>query len=582
MRHATESSSNLIHFVISSHNLIQSSLPALVIRGSFVPHRLPWARKTDLLKLRYGLLLKIANMPKAFTYGVGILIAFALMLSSVIVTVWMDQSRTAQRHDEAVRLFEAFRLESTRLLGLLVEQGPQGCGHDELMRLNTRLLQTRYVREIGLMDEDRRLICSTALGPVAEPIKGNYPVHVSRSGLQLLNGVPLTMADKKLAAVLIQHPPFNVALSPYATADLYLGADVVWLRTANDLVLLNARVNSDTVSALRARASRLTDTTLELHGLGYALTTARPDLDVVLQTQRGLATIARQSEMLLSALLAGSLLIAVLAVGTITPYVLRLSGLQNRIGFLCDEAHLALVYQPVFDLNTMRPIGCEVLARLQEDKRWWMPDHIIPAIQRVGLERQFDHAVTRKAIRELATHLPAWDGKFSVALNYFPKSVRPEHLIPVLNQALQEAGREDLEICIEITEHSLSSELITEVQCLKAHHFQIAVDDFGTGYSNLKSVTKLSPDLLKIDRSFVYELEDASVRSNLIPEIVNIARAVNAQTVAEGIETLEQARLLAAAGVRYGQGFALARPMPIASFTALIASFACEDAAQTV
>src|SRR5690606_3530995 len=101
-------------------------------------------------------------------------------------------------------------------------------------------------------------------------------------------------------------------------------------------------------------------------------------------------------------------------------------------------------------------------------------------------------------------------------------------------------------------------------------------------YSNLKSVTKLSPDLLKIDRSFVYELEDASVRSNLIPEIVNIARAVNAQTVAEGIETLEQARLLAAAGVRYGQGFALARPMPIASFTALIASFACEDAAQTV
>src|SRR5690606_19372165 len=63
--------------------------------------------------------------------------------------------------------------------------------------------------------------------------------------------------------------------------------------------------------------------------------------------------------------------IAVLAVGTITPYVLRLSGLQNRIGFLCDEAHLALVYQPVFDLNTMRPIGCEVLARLQEDKRWW-------------------------------------------------------------------------------------------------------------------------------------------------------------------------------------------------------------------
>src|SRR5690554_6085157 len=134
--------------------------------------------------------------------------------------------------------------------------------------------------------------------------------------------------------------------------------------------------------------------------------------------------------MLLAALLAGSLLIAVLAVGTITPYVLRLSGLQNRIGFLCDEPHLALVYQPVFDLNTMRPIGCEVLARLEEDKRAWTPDHIIPAIQRAGLERPFDHAVIRKAIRELAAHLPAWNGKFNVALNYFPKSVSPAHLIP--------------------------------------------------------------------------------------------------------------------------------------------------------
>ena len=81
------------------------------------------------------------------------------------------------------------------------------------------------------------------------------------------------------------------------------------------------------------------------------------------------------------------------------------------------------------------------------------------------------------------------------------------------------------------------------------------MDDFGTGYSNLKSVTHLAPDILKIDHSFVYDLEDASVRSSLIPEIINIARAVNAQTIAEGIETQEQARLLTLAGVRYGQGY---------------------------
>ena len=94
----------------------------------------------------------------------------------------------------------------------------------------------------------------------------------------------------------------------------------------------------------------------------------------------------------------------------------------------------------------------------------------------------------------------------------------------------------------------------------------IAVDDFGTGYSNLRTVTQLSPQILKIDRSFVYELEDNTVRSNLIPEIVRIASAVNAYTVAEGIEKIEQVEVLVSEGVPYGQGYALGRPMNINAF----------------
>ena len=521
-------------------------------------------------KARYWLLLKIAKMPKAFTYGAGILIALALMVATIAATVWLDQNRVAQRHGNTLHVFEAMTSESIWLLDHLVQHEELDCSNEDLMHLNTHLLQTRYIREIGLMDDERRLICSTALGSVSEPIKGDYPVHISRSGLELLNNVPLTMADMKLAGVIIQRPPFNVVLSPYATADMYTSAGAVWLRTADGPVLLSATAGADDIPLMHERVGLLDSSEFELQGLGYELVTMTPGLDLILQTQRSLGTIVQQNGILLPALLASSLLIAVLAVGTITPYVAKLSELQNRIAYLCDEAHLTLVYQPIFDLITRRPIGCEVLARLKEDSQCWMPDKMIPAILKAGLERQFDHAVTRKAIRELAAHLPAWDGKFSIALNYFPNSVGPARLTPVLADALKAAGRRDLEICIEITEHSLSSELINEVRSLKAEGFFIAVDDFGTGYSNLRSVTRLSPDLLKIDRSFVYELEDATIRSNLIPEIVNIARAVDAQTVAEGIENMEQAELLAAAGVRYGQGYALARPMKMAQFIAFI------------
>lgn len=345
---------------------------------------------------------------------------------------------------------------------------------------------------------DEALTTFSAMGVIHEPLKDDYPVYRTRTGVELLINVTLTVSVDPLSAIIIQNPPFK--------------------RTAG---MISAE-----------------------HG------------------------------MLFPGLLITSLIVGSLSAGAIKPHIQRLAALRNRISHLCNDAHLALVYQPIFDLQTLRPVGCEVLARMREGEQTWMPDLIIPALQEAGLEQSFDHVVTRKAIREIAQHLPKQTEKFGIALNYFPTSVRPDALIPLLDRALDAAGRKDLDICIEIIEHAISSELIAEVQSLKQRGFQIAVDDFGTGYSNLRSVTHLAPDRLKIDRSFVFELEDAALRSNLIPEIVDIARAVNAQTIAEGIENMQQARLLTRAGVRYGQGYALARPMPIEQFSELMRSYA--------
>lgn len=522
---------------------------------------------------RYWLLLKLAQTPKAFAYGAGILTALALMAGALVVVVWLDHSRVAQRHQEAARIFHDITAESTALLSHLHTHDTLACSDPDLIHLNTHLLESRYLREIGLLDDQMRLICSTSLGELDTPVKGNYPVHVSQSGLALLKNVPLQMADKKLGAMIVVRAPFNVVISPFATQDIYASTDAVWLRTQDGLVLLNARVDAQTLDSMAESAAQQPSPALKLHWTGYELITASPGLDIVLQTRRHLGGIVDDSGMLLPSLLAGAVLIAMLAVSALMPHIRRLSHLRNRIGHLCDEAHLALVYQPIFDLATMRPVGCEVLARVKEIDKLWMPDDMIPAIQQAGLESQFDFAVTRKAINEMAVHLPAWDGVFELALNYFPESVREDALLPVLKETLQAADRQDMKICIEVTEHSLSTDVIPEIGSLKAHGFRVAVDDFGTGYSNLKSVTQLAPDILKIDHSFVYDLEDASVRSSLIPEIINIARAVNAQTIAEGIETQEQARLLTLAGVRYGQGYALARPMDMAQFVAFMARF---------
>ena len=524
-------------------------------------------------KAHYWLLLKIAEKPKAFTYGAGILIALLLMLATAVTVVWVDESHIAERHDNALQAARAAAAESAAILDSLTAHDDISCDDDDLLHLNGHLLQLRFIREIGVLDADNRLICSTALGRLSQPVKGNYPVLTLRSGRKLLKDVPLQMVNERLDATIIQSGNFNVVLSPYLTEDLYGSADAVWLNTVDGLALLRSTVVPQELPRWRERAATSKKTSLTLRVMGYELVSQQVGTDVVLQSQRSLVAILRDSGALLPALLAGSLLIAVLAAGTLAPYVIGLRDVRNRIRFLCDDAHILLVYQPIFDLFTMKPVGCEVLMRMQEEGTVWMPDQVIPAILHSGLARKFDHTLTRKAIRELAACLPVQDDKFRLAINYFPDSIDHITLVPVLQAALKAAGRSDLEISIEVTEHSLSSELIAEVGALKAHGFRIAIDDFGTGYSNLKSVTRLSPDILKIDKSFVFELEDDTLRSNLVPEIVNIALAVGAQAIAEGIESMEQARRLTALGVRYGQGYALARPMELKGFLAFMAEY---------
>src|SRR5690606_11038440 len=115
--------------------------------------------------------------------------------------------------------------------------------------------------------------------------------------------------------------------------------------------------------------------------LAYEKITQAPDIDLVLQSRRTAGMISAEHGMLFPGLLITSLIVGSLSAGAIKPHIQRLAALRNRISHLCNDAHLALVYQPIFDLQTLRPVGCEVLARMREGEQTWMPDLIIPALQ---------------------------------------------------------------------------------------------------------------------------------------------------------------------------------------------------------
>jgi EAL domain-containing protein (putative c-di-GMP-specific phosphodiesterase class I) len=216
-------------------------------------------------------------------------------------------------------------------------------------------------------------------------------------------------------------------------------------------------------------------------------------------------------------------------------------------------------------------VGCEVLMRIRDGDELISPLLALPEIEKQGLGWVLDSFVLQQSLRELAQALPPTSG-FKVAVNLFPDNIQFRRLDALISPLQAMLRRPDLQLGLEIVEQSYDDTVVHEIAALRQAGYQVSVDDFGTGYSNLGRVKRMAPDVLKIDRSFVFEMEDLSLRSSLIPEIVSIARAIGSSLVAEGIENELQAEQLASMGVEYGQGYLFARPLPVDAFAEAFAA----------
>lgn len=200
--------------------------------------------------------------------------------------------------------------------------------------------------------------------------------------------------------------------------------------------------------------------------------------------------------------------------------------------------------------------------RIQDGGETLMPDATIPAIMRNGLTWALDRGVMLQGLAELLTcTLPP--GGFKVAFNLFPQNIRFEEIQALLAPLRDQLAAAGIQIDLEVTEYNYDRSVIAEIDRFRAAGYLVSVDDFGTGYSNLGSIKRFAPHYLKIDKSFVFDMEDASIRSSLIPEIASLAHAVGAELVAEGVENLRQVEQLRAQGVHYAQGYFYARPLPL-------------------
>lgn len=239
-----------------------------------------------------------------------------------------------------------------------------------------------------------------------------------------------------------------------------------------------------------------------------------------------------------------------------------------------EQNQFVLQYQPIFDLDTGKVSLVEALIRWKHPERGMiMPDRFIPLAEESGLIVKMGEWVLREACVQAAS----WENiegcaDISVTVNLSMRQLQDTQLVNSLTRALKDSGLAASRLVLEITESMLALDPDRSAETLgqlKTIGVKLALDDFGTGYSSLSYLRSFPVDSIKIDRSFIHELHRSSTSTALIDAVVNLAKALGAYTVAEGIEYSDQAALLEELGCDRGQGFYYCRPLNSAALTAL-------------
>jgi diguanylate cyclase (GGDEF)-like protein len=253
--------------------------------------------------------------------------------------------------------------------------------------------------------------------------------------------------------------------------------------------------------------------------------------------------------------------------------VQRLS-MESDLHRALQREELVLHYQPIVNVETGEIVGVEALVRWFHPERGVLyPDAFIPLAEDSGLIVPLGEWVLRAACRQAIAWQEAGAGPLFVTVNLSPRQMRQE-LASVVAQVLRETGLSPSHLMLEVTEGAIMVEMERAISLLlsvRGMGVQVCVDDFGTGHSSLSHLKMLPVDVIKVDRSFVWDMVDNRADAAIVASVVTLAQALGLRVIAEGVETEEQAALLRRMGCREMQGFLFSRPLPEAEMTELLA-----------
>ena len=249
--------------------------------------------------------------------------------------------------------------------------------------------------------------------------------------------------------------------------------------------------------------------------------------------------------------------------------------LEHDLRVAVHEQQFELYFQPQFEVESLEIVGFEALLRWRNPLRGLLaPDSFMDVAESSGLIMSIGDWVMREACRQVCDWQQRFGCAYRVAINLSALQFNQNYLPERIRETLEQTGLPAETLEIEITETAMLKDIAETIPLLfslKQAGVRLAIDDFGTGYSSMTYLKNFPIDTLKIDRSFVEEIVFNQKDAAIAKTIVQLADNLKLSTVAEGVETVEQAEMLKKMGCEEFQGFYFSRPKPPADIEAMLA-----------
>jgi sensor c-di-GMP phosphodiesterase-like protein len=513
-----------------------------------------------------GRLLRVFSRRKFFAVVIGVLlastplVAFDFWLSGIVDRRGQEEVDTSAKR--AISLAESRVSHVVEALDALASQGVDSCSPAHVEAMRRAVFQTMPVKEVALVDFDGRTLCSDFGSPpghrkliASEPLHGakGFTLDVIKLG----NGRSMVRlrrkaGDREIAALvpsalfLPQVASHGGPFSAYAHIETGSGIQI------GEIGKLPARVTGY-VYAAKVRSNRFA-------------------FQVEIVTPRRLLAEGQEELKWLGIVASAGVILIVAAVTLLFPSPSPGNPVVDIERALANGEFVPY-YQPVVDIRSGQLRGAEVLVRWKKpDGTIELPGAFIPLAESSGLIRDMTRDLMERVCVEAGSVIGSRPA-LKIGFNFAGKLFGDENIIKDVRKVFTGSPIRLSQVVLEVTERdqienfNQTRQVIAGLQDLG---IRIAIDDVGTGHSGLSYMLKLGVDIIKIDKMFVDAIGTDRNSTTIVETLIDLAKNMRMDVVAEGVETFEQVNFLRELGIRSAQGYVFAPPLPGSSFLSLV------------